>query len=509
MTDVHGYKLAEEELIRSEERYRLLAEDATDIIARTDLNGIRRYLSPSSREWLGYEPDELIGTSIKDFIHPDDWLVVSSATDELVRGHAAHVTYTCRHLRKDGSWVWVEARRRVMRDDDGEPVGFVSFSRDISERIRLEEQLRHSQKMEAVGRLAGGVAHDFNNLLTAIMGYTDLAAAEAADSPIREWLDEVKKASARAAALTQQLLAFGRRQIFTPRTVNLNAVIADTRGMLERIIGEDIILRTDLGDAPPVHLDAGQFAQVLMNLVVNARDAMPQGGEITIRSFAEERAGRQYALVTVEDTGTGIPEDVLPHIFEPFFTTKDMGKGSGLGLAVCYGILAQAGGSIDAQKGSRGTVFTIAIPARPAPEQTDACTAGPAPVRSRGTETILVVEDEDQVRELACRALRGAGYTVISAGDADGAMAEWDAAPSIDLLLTDVVMPGRSGPQLAADLRARNPGLKVLYVSGYADSRHMPLDASELLPKPYAPHALLSRVRSTLDASSTTPEPVV
>ena len=488
-----------------EENYRRIVEDAYDAIWTADGDDRIVRVNEAAERLTGYGRVELAGRWVLGILFDGSRPAYRAAREALEQGEVA--PFELELVTKAGTRVPIEISLRRTEHNDGSVEAVV---RDISTRKALEEQLRHSQKMEAVGRLAGGVAHDFNNLLTAIMGYTDLAAGEAGDGPIREWLNEVKKASTRAASLTQQLLAFARRQVFTPRTVNLNDVIADTRGMLERIIGEDIILRTDLGDVPRVHLDAGQFGQVLMNLVVNARDAMPQGGEITIRSFAERRANGTYALVTVQDTGSGIPEAVLPHIFEPFFTTKDIDKGTGLGLAVCYGILAQAGGSIAAQSSGSGTVFTIEVPARPAPESFEICSPRSAPVSSHGTETILVVEDEEQVRELACHTLRAGGYTVISAANAEAAVAKWEAAAaSIDLLLTDVVMPSRSGPELAADLRARKPALKVLYVSGYADSRHTPLDASELLSKPYEPGALLSRIRSTLDGAPTVPAAVV
>jgi PAS domain S-box-containing protein len=513
VTDVHGYKLAEEELIRSEERYRLLAEDATDIIARTDLNGIRRYLSPSSREWLGYEPDELIGTSIKDFIHPDDWLVVSSATDELVRGHAAHVTYTCRHLRKDGSWVWVEARRRLMRDDDGEPVGFVSFSRDVSERIRLEEQLRHSQKMEAIGELTGGVAHDFNNLLTVIVGNTEALTEDLTDPTHRALAKIALEAAERGAHLTRQLLAFGRRESLKAEPVALDDVVEHMMNLLKRTLGGHIQVRTEIGESTSAGLtDRGLLENAVLNLAVNARDAMPHGGTLTIQTGERSAGpndgaipvGQPVVFLTVADTGTGMPPEVLSRVFEPFFTTKEAGRGTGLGLSMVYGFAQQSGGHVSiSSKPGQGTCVTIVLRAVGRAAHSLEPKAEPAPLP--GQERVLVVEDEPSVRQFLSSQLKSLGYRVATAGAGPEALRLLRTDCDFDLLLTDVVLPeGMSGIELTKRARTIYPDLRVLLTSGYSGDVFKQHDNADrelpLLNKPYRRKELADMLRRVLDS---------
>ena len=389
---------------------------------------------------------------------------------------------------------------------------------DITERKRLEAQLLWSQKMETVGRLAGGVAHDFNNLLTTIIGYAELAIMGLHPSDrIYSDLQEILKASERAARLTQQFLAFSRRQIIEPKVVNLNKILADTDRMLRRLIGEDIELATvPAEDLWPVKVDPGQIAQVIVNLAVNARDAMPEGGKLTIETrcvtldegYARQRvtvSPGDYVMLAVSDTGVGMTREVKEHLFEPFFTTKEVGKGTGLGLATCYGIVKQSGGNIWVYtEPGRGTTFKIYLPrvqerAETLPKRDE---AGYLP---GGTETVLLVEDEPSVRNMAARILREQGHTVLEAATGEEALrvAKEKGEDRIHLLLTDVVMPRMGGRELADRLRVDRPDIKVLFFSGYTDeavARHGVLDrGAAFLQKPFSPAALARKVRELLD----------
>jgi nitrogen-specific signal transduction histidine kinase/ActR/RegA family two-component response regulator len=388
---------------------------------------------------------------------------------------------------------------------------------DIGERRRLELQMRQAQKMEVVGQLAGGIAHDFNNLLTVINGYSQMLLQRlSADATEREPLEEIAKAGERAAALTQQLLAFSRKQIIQPRLLNLNEVVADVEKLLRRLIGADIDLATmRAAGLGYVKADAGQLQQVLLNLAVNARDAMPQGGRLTIetrnielagdyvQSHFEVKAGR-YVLLAVSDTGVGMTPEVKAHLFEPFFTTKEVGKGTGLGLAMVYGIVKQAGGHIEVySEPGHGSTFKLYLPRsdedRPPRSATPALSAVP-----RGTERIFLVEDEANVRALVSRALRAQGYQVEEAANGQEALQRAEEANgTFQLLVTDIVMPRLNGRGLAQRLQQRWPGLKVLYLSGYTDSamvRHGMLEEEvDCLLKPFAPDELARKVREILD----------
>jgi PAS domain S-box-containing protein len=331
IVDVHEQKLAREELARSEERYRLLAENALDIIAQVDLHGVRRYVSPASYEVLGYEPEELVGHRVADFVHPEDRERLTAATCQLKSRPVPQLTQTYRHRHKDGRWVWLESRRRAIRNSEGNPIEFVSVMRDVTERRQMEEQLRQAQKMEAVGQLTGGIAHDFNNLLMVILGNAEMLAEQLPDPYFRSVAQMVLEGAERGAQLTQHLLAFGRRQSLNPQRLNLDEVVQGIRRLLERTIGEHIELKTEVSHSPLSALaDRGLLESAILNLVVNARDAMLQGGTLTIRtgetvagpSDGQLLAGRDVVFVTVADTGTGMSPQVLERAFEPFFTTK-------------------------------------------------------------------------------------------------------------------------------------------------------------------------------------------
>ena len=392
----------------------------------------------------------------------------------------------------------------------------IAFISDISLRKTLEEQLMHAQKMEAVGRLAGGVAHDFNNMLTVIAGYNRMILDELSTlDPLRGYAEEILKAADRAAALTNQLLAFSRRQMMRPRVIDLNAVIGQTENMLRRLIGEDIQLVMSLGaDTGNIKADPNHIEQAIVNLAVNARDAMPLGGRISIETsnaqidetYAKTHMGvkpGEFVMIAVSDTGHGMDSATRQNIFEPFFTTKQRGKGTGLGLATVYGMVKQSGGDIWVySEPGQGTTFKLYFP-RVAEPVSPGLTEDPEHPRPDGNETVMLVEDETQVRDLEARMLRQLGYTVLAAASGAEAMDISRAHPGkISLLVTDVVMPNMSGKQVADALLSSRPGLKVLYLSGYTEDivvHHGVLDSGvDFLTKPFSREALARKIREIL-----------
>ena len=505
------------QLAQREELFRLISENAADMIAVVDANGQRLYNSPSYGRILGYSPEELQGTSGFEQIHPDDRPLVEEAAKE-ARGGGLGRTIQYRLRHKDGSWRILESRSSAVLNAQGEVEKFVIVNRDVSERKNLEEQFRQAQKMEAVGRLSGGVAHDFNNLLGVIIGYSEFLQ-ERLDpaNDLRSSVDEILSAGKRAASLTRQLLAFSRQQVLDPKVLDLNGAVTDMYKLLRRLIGEDIELTTLLSpDLGRVKADQGQLEQVILNLAVNARDAMPHGGKLIIQTqnfVMDEAFVRQYPYpvqpgpyvrLTVSDSGIGMDAETKARAFEPFFTTKEKGKGTGLGLSTVYGVVKQSGGYIDILSApGAGTTFKIYLPCVNEAMKAEVITKDGN--RSfEGRETILLAEDETSLRTLTRNTLELFGYTVLEAKDGIEALNVSDRhSGGIDLLLTDVVMPGMDGRSLAHELTRRRPEVKVVFMSGYTGQTvgaQGPIDpGSAFLSKPFTRDALTRKIREVLD----------
>ncbi|MBP7371931.1 MAG: PAS domain S-box protein [Opitutaceae bacterium] len=525
LTDVTDRKRAEAAMRESTQRFERLVQNSNDLIAVLDAEGTMRSLIGPVQSILGYEPSDLIGQNGFGLIHPDDVprtrQVFAAAAAE--PGSTQRAEYRFPHKR-DGHWVWMEAVGTNWLHDPG-IAGFVLNIREITERknaeeerVKLQEQLQQAMKMETVGRLAGGVAHDFNNLLTVIAGNVELARADLSpDGPLAQQLAEIARAAESAATLTRQLLAFSRRQVIEPKVLDLNELIGNLRKMLQRLIGEDIALELTQGaELGAVKVDPGQFEQVVVNLSVNARDAMPEGGRLVITTSNveldatycqqhQEATPGNYVMLAVSDTGHGMPPEVRRRLFEPFFTTKPQGRGTGLGLAMIFGVVKQAGGLIEVySEVGHGTTFKVYLPRIEQPVEKLART----PVRDelpRGTETILLVEDDDSVRGLSLSILKRHGYKVLAAPNGGEAflLAEKRTEP-IDLLLTDVVMPGMSGRELAERLQPLHPETAVLFTSGYTEDmvvlRGVMEENLHFIGKPYTIPAIVRKVRQVLDA---------
>jgi PAS domain S-box-containing protein len=499
-------------LVRAEAQYRSIFENALEGIFQTGPDGSFLSVNPAMARVLGFRsPQELIAEvgSIRalPFLHPRQW----AELEQRLHQDGIVIGQRCEVLRKDGTKTWISLGIRSIPDQQGSVLAYEGSVEDVAHQMALEDQLRQAQKMEAVGQLAGGIAHDFNNLLTVINGYAQILLARTqGNESIEKDLRPILNAGERAAVLTQRLLAFSRRQLLVPRVIDLNAVIRDLQPMLRRLLPENLEIAVFLGpDAVRVRADPAQIEQVILNLAVNSRDAMPDGGELRIRASEIERGvpPQRWAVLEVRDNGIGMDDETRERIFEPFFTTKEVGKGTGLGMAMVYGVVSQSGGHIEVESApGAGATVRIYLPFVEQAEEEAIQPASPAqPVTGR--ETILVVEDDDAVRDLVAKTLDLHGYTVIAVSSGKAALKESAKfVRKIDLLISDLVMPGLSGRDLARRLAKERPRLKVLYMSGYADEHMVQAASTEpnasFLPKPFSPGELEQAVRRALATST-------
>jgi len=520
VTDIGDRKKNEDDL----HRLAALVDSSVDAIISVDLEGKVLSWNHAAETFYGFTAAEAIGRSIRFIVPPDRQVEMDDILTRVRRGEPSP-TYETIRRHKDGHLVSISAAVSPIRDADGRLVAASAIVREISGQQKLQEQFRQAQKMEAVGRLAGGVAHDFNNLLTVILGYTSLLLSqEAGRTAIRGELEEINRAGERAAGLTRQLLAFSRKQVLNPQVVGLNPMIKDLQKMLNRLIGEDIelsaILQEDLGK---VKVDLGQMEQVVMNLAVNARDAMPRGGRLVIetRNVMIEKGSVEsnpeippgaYVTLSVSDTGIGMDKEVQSHLFEPFYTTKGLGKGTGLGLSTIYGIVRQSGGHIVVQsEPGKGSSFKVYLP-----NTTSSTEAIPVikPMMGslRGTESIMLVEDNEMVRRLTTEVLAQKGYRIHSFARAEDALEAISADEAPDLLLTDMILPGMTGLALCKNAAQKKYGIKRLLMTGYTEETMFLEGVSKcglpLLHKPFSPSDLLKAVRSALgNPASKSPAP--
>lgn len=518
--DISERKRAIEALLEAEEKYRSIFENAVEGIFQAAPDGRYLAVNPAMAKILGYESPEQF---VKERICFNASNYVDQNTRSVLKGLLEQQDtiegYECEVFKRDGTKISTIQNVRAVRESNGDLVCYEGSIEDVTNRKMLESQLRQSQKLEAVGMLAGGIAHDFNNLLTVIAGYCDLSLTSLRDGdPIYRNLLEISKASTRAATLTRQLLAFSRKQVLQARVIDLNDVVAEMEKLLQRLIGENIEFRAILGkELASVRADPGQLEQVIMNLVVNSRDAMPNGGQLTVETaniFLDEEHARRhvsvvpghYVMLAVTDSGHGMDTVTQSRIFEPFFTTKEQGKGTGLGLSTVYGIVKQSGGSIWVySEPGVGTTFKIYLPQV---EESPLQSRTPAKQETiEGGETILLAEDEELVRNLTREVLSSYGYVVIEATNGAQALELGNQhSGDIHLLLTDVVMPEMNGPELAGRLSQIRPDLKVLYMSGYTDNAivHQGVlnENENFIQKPFAPVALAEKVRMVLDSKS-------
>jgi len=510
---------ARDVLRESESRYRRLVENINDAIVVDDAEGRLVFANRRFREWFGLEGRDIREVALEDCVAPEWRAVLRDQHNRRMGGENVPDHYEYEGLRPDGTRIWIEA---LVTDvvENGRIVGTQSALRDVTQRKRIEAQYLQAQKMESIGRLAGVVAHDFNNLLQVINGYSDLLLSERLnDNEYQARLKEIRAAGERATELTRNLLVFSRKQAAQPKPLDLNCVVTEAQRMFRRLMGEDVELITSLSPSlGQVVADSGQVNQILMNLLVNARDAMPGGGKVVIETkdldvdedFARLHPGfapGSYVYLGVTDTGTGMSDEVKRHLFEPFFTTKESGKGTGLGLATIYEIVQESAGRIEVtSKQDEGTTFHIYLPRIAGERSAQFGAKDPLPVM-RGSGTILVVEDQDAVRRYVCAVLEQAGYRILQAANGPDALAlAGQFAERIDLLVTDVVMPLMNGRELAAELNMIRPGTKVLFTSGYSEetmgSRGIVAQGLDYLPKPFDAAKLTAKVSEALASSA-------
>jgi PAS domain S-box-containing protein len=505
--DVTERRAAEKALREREELFGQLAENVHEVFWVSGADRGLIYVSPAFEQIWGRSPDEFLEKpeAFMDTLHPDDRERFAA---EWARDRLRPSTHRFRIVRPDGDVRWIRLRSAPIYSEDGVLVRVGGTAEDITEMVDLEARLNQAERLEAVGQLAGGVAHDFNNVLLVIRGYTSVLRSGLEDPQQLADVEEIAKAADRAASLTRQLLAFGRRQMLQPKLIGVGDVVSDLESLLRRTIPENVELALELDDdVPAVLADPAQLEQILANLVVNARDAMSAGGTLAVSvrrvdfdepdsEVSPPLAAGAYVALDVTDSGTGIPDEVLPHLFEPFFTTKEEGVGTGLGLSTVYGIVVQSGGGIRVRtRLGEGTSVTAYLPAAAA----EAPSGAPADAPMRGDETILLVEDEDPVRELVRRVLAAAGYRVLTASQPSEAERLLAVEADVDLLLTDIVMPEMSGHELAARVRRSRPEIRTLFMSGYMDAPSASDVDGRLLKKPFAPTELAAAVRRALD----------
>ena len=515
--DVSERKAAEKRLQEATATLQAVFEYAPLAITVIDPDGKLRMWNPWAERMFGWKASEVLGKPLP-IVPPEGHKEHMRFRKMLIEEGATVSGAVLRRMRKDGSTLVVRLDTAPLRDASGKITGLMGVLADISEQVMLEEQLRQAQKMEAVGQLAGGIAHDFNNLLTAITGYAELVAADAVEgTPTARRITHILQSASRAESLTRQLLAYSRQQVLQPKVLDVNDVVLDVEPILRRLIGENIELSFTLAEGlPAVLADPTQLDQVIMNLALNARDAMPEGGKLVVET-REARVGEvggvmpigtapgSYLALSVRDTGTGMSEETKRQIFEPFFTTKEQGRGTGLGLATVYGIVKQTGGTIrvDSAPG-KGAKFTIYLPRASADAEVTEETREEEPTLQKGTESILLVEDEPMVRELACEVLTEAGYAVTTAGSGEEALALVEGGRTFDVLMTDVVLPSMNGKQLAEKMAELMPAVRVLFASGYADQTLIGDgglgDGAPFLQKPYTVRQLCDKVREVVEA---------
>ena len=521
--DATDRKRAEEALRESEAKYRELVQNANSIILRMDARGVITFFNEFAQAFFGYSEEEIIGSNVVGTIVPDTGKTRDGLTSLILgildRPNGAF-SMESENIRRSGEKVWIAWTNRIITGKDGSREEILCIGNDVTQQKRLQEQYRQSQKMEAIGRLAGGIAHDFNNLLTVILGYSELLLYQLRyDEALCGTVEEIKEAAEKSSTLVRQLLTFSRQQMLMPKVLNLNTIVMETERMLRRLIGENIILTTLLGrNLWRIKADPGQMEQVILNLAINARDAMPDGGTFTIETsnvvLEPEPPGRHvsprpgpYVKITFTDTGTGMDEETLSRIFDPFFTTKEQGKGTGLGLATVYGIVKQSEGDIVVSSApGKGTTFTLCLPGVEGGEESVPVTPDHSHTYS-GIETILLVEDDDSLRKIIYKILTDSGYGVIEASRGEEAISLVEkGSKAIHLMVTDLVLPGMSGRKLAVRMAVARPEIKVLFISGYMGEGTDGLGdlglTTDFLQKPFTPSVFLQRVRGLLNSSA-------